>query len=124
MLNINGVYQLPWELELAGNLYGKQGTPFPIRRLVSTGLDGASTPILVTPEIDSLRHPDVWNLDLRLARNLSVGGFDGLVVADLFNVMNSNVALQRERNLASPNFNRLNQNLSPRILRLGIRLGF
>ena len=28
MLNLNGLYQLPWDMEVAGNLYGKQGNPF------------------------------------------------------------------------------------------------
>ena len=27
--NVNGVYQLPWQMEVAGNLFGKQGTPLP-----------------------------------------------------------------------------------------------
>jgi hypothetical protein len=43
---------------------------------------------------------------------------------DLFNVFNGNVDLQRERNAASPNYYRLNQILSPRILRIGMRLTF
>jgi hypothetical protein len=36
----------------------------------------------------------------------------------------SDTELQRERNIASPNFNRLNQTLSPRIVRFGVRFGF
>jgi hypothetical protein len=123
MLNLNGVYQLPWDIELAGNLYGKQGTPFPIRRLTTIGVDG-SVGVLVTAEIDTLRYENPWSLDLRLAKTLRARGVNALLVADLFNVTNNNVELARERNLASPNFNRLNQNLSPRIVRLGVRLGF
>ena len=30
--NVNGVYQLPWQMEIAGNLFGKQGTPLPYLR--------------------------------------------------------------------------------------------
>ena len=45
-------------------------------------------------------------------------------VADLFNVMNANTELNRQRNLDSPNFNRLTSNLSPRILRFGVRANF
>lgn len=46
-------------------------------------------------------------------------------VADLFNVLNSNMALNRQRNIATPaTFSRITQNLSPRILRFGVRVGF
>jgi len=38
--------------------------------------------------------------------------------------MNSNTALVRNRNVASPNFQQLAQNLSPRILRLGVKIDF
>lgn len=46
------------------------------------------------------------------------------VVADLFNVMNANTVLNRQRNLDSANFDRITNNLSPRILRFGLRVGF
>ena len=28
--NVNGAYQLGWNMEVAGNLFGKQGTPYPL----------------------------------------------------------------------------------------------
>jgi hypothetical protein len=38
-------------------------------------------------------------------------------------VFNNNVELQRNRAIGAT-FNQLNQNLSPRILRFGVRVGF
>lgn len=122
-LNINGVYELPWESEIAGNLFGRQGNPFPIFRFASLGLDGTQR-ILVSPALDTFRFDDTWNLDMRFAKRFSVERVNARLELDVFNVLNSNVELQRERNLGSPNFRRLNQILSPRILRLGVRLGF
>ena len=45
-------------------------------------------------------------------------------IADLFNVMNANTGLVRNRNAGSTTFNQLVQNLSPRILRFGVRVTF
>lgn len=122
-INLNGVYQLPWESEVAGNLFGRQGNPFPVFQAQSLGLDGTRR-ILVSPELDTFRFDNTWNLDLRFAKRFSAPHVGARVEVDLFNVLNSNVELQRERNAASPNFQRLNQILSPRILRIGVRLTF
>nr|MBA3639748.1 hypothetical protein [Acidobacteriota bacterium] len=122
MLNLNGLYQLPWNTEVAGNLYGKQGGPLPPVAPASLGLDGSHNVLLVS-EVDDVRLPDVWNLDLRLAKNITVGRASLNFAADLFNVFNNNVELQRNRVIGAT-FNQLNQNLSPRILRFGVRVGF
>ncbi|MEW6321625.1 MAG: TonB-dependent receptor [Acidobacteriota bacterium] len=122
-INANGVYELPWDMDLAGNLFGRQGNPFPVFRVASLGLDGSQR-VLISPELDSFRFDNTWNLDLRLAKRFSNDHVNARVELDLFNVFNSNVELQRERNAASPNYFRLNQILSPRILRIGVRLTF
>jgi hypothetical protein len=121
--NLNGAYQMPWGVEVAGNLFGRQGNPYPHFRSVALGLDGAQR-VLVTPTVDTERFENLWNLDLRLAKNIRVQRINAQLIGDVFNVMNNNAELQRERNAGSPNFRRLNQNLSPRILRIGARIGF
>jgi hypothetical protein len=122
-LNVNGVYQLPWDVEVAGNLFGRQGNPYPIFQSAGLGLDG-SIRVLVSPEIDTFRFDSLWNLDLRGSKTFQYDRFNLQVVADLFNVMNANTELNRQRNIASPSFGQLTQNLSPRILRFGVRVGF
>jgi hypothetical protein len=123
-LNINGAYQLPYQIEVAGNLFGRQGNPMPIVQNASLGLDGSQR-VLVSPEIDTFRLDDIWNLDLRGTKHLQLKRGQLTFIADLFNVFNSNMALNRQRNIATPaTFNRITQNLSPRILRFGVRLGF
>jgi hypothetical protein len=122
-LNVNGVYQLGWGVELAGSLFGRQGNPYPIFQSAALGLDG-SLRVLVSPEVDTFRFDDIWNLDLRAAKTFQYDRMNLQLVADLFNVMNANTELNRQRNIASPSFGRLTQNLSPRILRFGVRVGF
>ena len=43
---------------------------------------------------------------------------------DVFNVFNANTALVRVNNVTSTRFNALAQNLSPRIARVGVVIGF
>jgi hypothetical protein len=122
--NANGAYQLGWDIEVAGNLFGKQGTPFPYFRNASLGREG-NVRILLNPELDSVRFENLWNLDLRVAKNVRFAGRGNLqIIADLFNVMNSSTEITRERNAAATTFRVLGSNLSPRILRFGGRLSF
>jgi len=122
-VNINGAYMMPWGFEAAGNLFGRQGNPYPMFRAVALGQDG-STRVLVTPDIDTFRFDDIWNLDLRLSKTFNYKRFRAQLVGDLFNVLNANTVLNRQRNVASPSFNVITQNLSPRIFRVGARIGF
>jgi hypothetical protein len=122
-LNLNGVYELPWQSEVAANLFGRQGNPFPVFRSAALGLDGSQR-VLISPELDTFRFENTWNFDLRWAKRFSTDHVGARLEFDLFNVFNNNVELQRERNAASPNYRRLNQILSPRILRIGMRLTF
>lgn len=122
--NVNGAYEMPWGVEVAGNLFGKQGTPFPLYRNAALGRDG-SRRALLTPELDTLRFPNLWDLDLRASKNFRFATRGSVqVIADLFNVFNANTEINRVRNLAATNFNALTSNLSPRILRFGLRLNF
>jgi hypothetical protein len=119
--NVNGAYQLPADLEVAGNLFGKQGTPFPIYRNASLGRDGTLR-VLLTPELDTIRFPHLWDLDFSVSKNIRFGRGSLKVIADLFNALNANTEINRTRNLGATNFNALQSNLSPRVLRLGLRL--
>ena len=80
--------------------------------------------VLVSPELDTFRFDDIWNLDLRGSKTFSYQRLNMQLVADLFNVFNANTELNRQRNVPSPAFGQLTQNLSPRILRFGVRLTF
>jgi hypothetical protein len=122
-INANAMYQLPWSMEVAANLFGKQGTPFPIFRNLALGADSTQR-VLISPSLDDERYANLWNLDVRLAKNLRFGRGGAVITADLFNALNSNTELLRQRNVTSTQFRLLTDNLSPRILRLGLRLNF
>jgi hypothetical protein len=104
-------------------LLGREGAPSPYVVPQSLGLDG-NRPILLTPEVDTVRLDDVWNLDVRLEKRYRYRATTVQLTADVFNALNGNAALLRERNLRSPSFDRVTLNVSPRILRAGLRLSF
>jgi hypothetical protein len=125
-LNINGGYEFPHQILVAGNLFGRQGYPIPVYQDASLGRDG-SLRVLVSSELDTYRLPNLWNLDLRVSHEFRFGKSRGNVGVDLFNVANSNTGLVRGRNVTATGqtgFYALAQNLSPRILRFAVELGF
>jgi hypothetical protein len=92
---------------------------------IQTALGGDSTlSVLVTPQIDSLRYDNLWDTDLRASRTFTFNSVSIRGVFDVFNVFNANSALVRNNNIASPTFNAIAQNLSPRIARVGLVVGF
>jgi len=125
-INANAMYQAPYGIEVSGNVFGRQGYPFPLFRQGTTAaLGGDSTlQVLVTPAIDYLRYDNLWNTDLRAARSFKVNAVTFRAILDAFNVFNANTALVRNNNITSPTFNALAQNLSPRIFRIGLVVGF
>ena len=77
------------------------------------------------PELDTERHPDVYNLDLRLAKNIRLGSTTLILSAELFNVLNNNVVLYQNFTASGvATFGRFEEILSPRIARFGVRYTF
>jgi hypothetical protein len=117
------MYQAPFGVEVAGNVFGRQGYPFPLFRSQALGADTGLS-VLVTPQIDTFRYPDVWDTDLRVARTFRVQTVSLRLIGDVFNAFNANTALVRNNNVLSTSFNALAQNLSPRVVRMGLVVGF
>jgi hypothetical protein len=124
--NANAMYQAPYGIELSANVFGRQGYPFPIVRSGTTAALGADSAVsvLVSPAIDTFRFPNLWNTDIRVARQFRADRVNVRAIFDVFNVMNANTELVRVNNITSTTFNALAQNLSPRIARIGIVVGF
>ena len=121
--NANGMYQAPHGIEVAANVFGRQGYPFPLFRTQALGADTGLS-VLVTPQIDTFRYDNVWDTDLRVSRNFKLHSVNMRLIGDVFNVTNANTVLIRNNNIASTAFNTIAQNLSPRILRIGVVVGF
>jgi hypothetical protein len=124
--NANAMYQAPYGIELSANVFGRQGYPFPIVQSGTAAALGADSgvSVLVSPEIDAFRFPNLWNTDMRVAKQFRADRVSVRAILDVFNILNANTALVRVNNITSTTFNALAQNLSPRIARVGLVVGF
>jgi hypothetical protein len=123
-VNVNGMVQLPAGFEASANVFGRQGYPKPVYLQLDTGaLDGVLN-VLAVSTTDQIRLKNLWDVDLRVAKNLRLGGAHLTVAGELFNALNANTELYRNPSATSTSFNRLDEILAPRIARLSARFTF
>lgn len=119
--------QRRWGFSLGASLQAREGHPLPYEVRVVGG-DGRVRPIQATSRTDSLRLDELVLLDLRLEKNLPLGGrarARGLAAAlsfDVFNVLDRSTVLRRELDLSSGRGGAVDATLAPRVVRLGLRL--
>jgi hypothetical protein len=124
-LTANALYQLPWDVEIAASLLGRQGYPNPIYAQLDAGtLDGVYPILAEGTEIDTQRFPDLWNVDLRLAKTVKAGPVRVQLSAEVFNLLNSGTELTRINDFSASAYGRLDEILAPRIVRFGARVQF
>ncbi|MFN8096444.1 MAG: hypothetical protein U0599_30240 [Vicinamibacteria bacterium] len=118
----NALVQLPWRLELSGAVFGRQGQIRPQYIRASAGLDGAFNVLARRARRALLGR---LGPGLRLARTVKLGGSAAMTLsAEAFNVLNSGTTLQVFRQVNSGSFQRIDEILSPRIVRFGARFTF
>ncbi|HEX4496839.1 MAG TPA: TonB-dependent receptor [Thermoanaerobaculia bacterium] len=123
--NMNGIYQIaperPWGVNFALNFTGREGyiSPPYIRK---GGSIGSRDIQLAT--IDEFRNPDIYVLDARIDKDFKFSDFNLTLSLDGFNLTNRSYVLQRERDALAGRFDQPDEELSPRILRLGATLRF
>jgi hypothetical protein len=115
----NALYQIGGGFEVSGNLYSRQGYIRPINATVNNTFADS----VIAVDIGEERLSDIFNLDLRLAWNKSIGGARLNLTADVFNVTNSGTVLRRVDAVDSA-YNRIDQILNPLLVRFGARLSF
>jgi hypothetical protein len=115
----NALYQIGGGFEVSGNLYSRQGYIRPINATVNNTFADS----VIAVDIGEERLSDIFNLDLRLAWNKSIGGARLNLTADVFNVTNSGTVLRRVDAVDSA-YNRIDQVLNPLLVRFGARLSF
>ncbi len=129
--SITGVYQLPWQVSLGAAFNGRQGYVIPYYVQFRDKKEGTQKKLMVSPEFDSFRLPNIANLDLRVAKDVKMPGAVVLNISlDAFNVLNQHTVLDRNTlldvgaNGTDPLYNRITTLMSPRVLRLGARVRF
>ncbi len=126
--NVNGMYQVapdrPWGFNVAANIFGREGYPLPYFLDITTS-DGQARDLLAVNELDDVRAEDILTVDLRLDKEFAASGNVSFTVgADVFNLLNENYTMQRERGLSRGSADFLRETLSPRIWRLSARVNW
>jgi hypothetical protein len=125
---MSGVYQLPAEFSVGAFMRYQQGYPYVLIGQTTdtsfSAFDGSFRTLIVEP-IGSRRYDNIFTLDLNVQKVLNFGNAGRLtLMADLFNVTNNNAVVQRNRLINSSSFNVIQENISPRALRFGVRYSF
>ena len=122
-LNANGFYQFPMGLEVGANIFGRQGYVEPLIFQLSAGGD-STVRALATQNLDDNRYPNLWDTDVRVAYTVNVSPVKFLLSLDVFNMFNAGTTLSQNRNLSASAFGTINEIISPRIARLGVKFQF
>ncbi len=115
--------ELPWNLDLGLALAGREGHPQPYFRRVAREAAGIAR-VQLTDPADSVRAPDVVTFDARLARGITLGDFSLTLALEAFNLLGADDVLRRALDLGVGRGAAVDETVTPRVWRLGIRLGW
>jgi hypothetical protein len=129
--NFSGVYEAPWGINIGANLLYRQGYPNVLRDSVS-GLRGGTATVALE-EVGDRRFDNVYQLDLRVAKDLRVMDVATFSIsADIFNATNERTILQRNgaifnnsgTDVATSTGYRITEIQAPRVYRIGAKVTF
>ena len=127
--NLNGMYLIapdkPWGFNVAGNVYSREGYAIPYDVRLDPG-DGKTRNIsLLGGNLDRFRTDDPLTIDLRIEKEFAASANASFTFGiDLFNALNERVVLAREPTLTGGTADNIQDVLSARIWRLGMRISW
>ncbi len=131
--NINGLVQLPWDVNISGNIYAREGYTAPLyvsHNFTDAGGRSASGVVSIG-DFDTLRMDDIFNINMKVAKVFNLGSTKVDLAVEVFNVLNEDSVLQIQRRVASgagansdSTFGRINETLSPRLGRFSATVNF
>jgi Carboxypeptidase regulatory-like domain/TonB-dependent Receptor Plug Domain len=121
--SLAGLYRARAGIAVAILAHGREGYPLLYFESVP-GSDGLTRSVAVTDEDSPLRLDNVHLLDVRVEKAVRLGDSALTLSLDAFNLLNSTIALQRGSELEAPAADFVREIVSPRIVRLGLRIEF
>jgi hypothetical protein len=125
-----GLYQAPWGINLAANMLNRQGFSEQYYRSNVRTSDPLSPlkRVFLLEEAGDIRLPAVTSLDVRVGKEFTFGSgnFQPRINldVDVFNLLNTATVLGREYDLRLSSGGTVREIMNPRVLRLGLRIGF
>jgi hypothetical protein len=121
--DLGGAVDLPWGLAAAAQLAGRAGLPLAWYRMVAR--DDAGPIDVRVGDVDSYRTDALVSLDARLEKRLrALSDLDASLSLEALNLLNAGQVLRREADLGATRAGYVDQVVTPRLLRLGLRLRF
>jgi hypothetical protein len=119
---IAGLYRARAGIGLSLLAHGREGYPLLYYENVLSS-DGLMRKVAVTDEDSPIRLQNVHVFDVRLEKEIRLGGETGVTFSlDALNVLNWTPATERDTRLETPTANFVREIVSPRILRVGARI--
>lgn len=127
ILNISGIYQLPWKFDVSSHLSYYTGQPlrriYTVTRSVVPELRQASQDVLLVPTGD-VRKPNQTLLDLRLGRRFhNAGGLSFEPLVEVYNLLNENASVAEVETVGTA-LGRISRNIDGRLARVSLKVGF
>ena len=126
--NLTGMYQVapdrPWGFNVSASIDGREGTPLSYYDLVGTNW-GNNQNINLVGDFDDFRLDDVFIANLRVEKEFNLTGPVNMTFGiDMFNVTNEGTGLSYQNRVDVSSAGNLQDNISPRVYRLGVRLSW
>jgi hypothetical protein len=122
--NLNAMYQLPLNFNIAASFFGRQG--YPVNYYVNTTAptDGQTRAIAVLP-VDAQRYQTLNELDLRLEKVIPFAPTASVTIAlDCFNAMNTATILQKQNRVGISSTDVVREVQNPWVLRWSARVSW
>jgi len=134
--NVNGLYQLPWDLTVSAAVNFREGFAFPLGHQTSvTDADGftrnsgsatsSSSTVFTYLPFDAIRGDDIFLVDLKLTKTFYMGGRTKVEIgAEVFNLFNDDTLLARNLKINQSTAWDPREVMSPRIGRFSASVQF
>lgn len=126
--NVNGLYQLPWDLTVSANVNGRDGFAYPqFQSVNAVDPDGwQNTYNLSYDAFDTVRADSMFWADFKFTKTFHMGGRTKVeIAAEIFNAFNDDTVIARELNIVSGGRgNELREVISPRVGRFSATVHF
>jgi Carboxypeptidase regulatory-like domain len=122
LVKLAGAYSLPrWRLGLSGVYQAREGHAFAAAIQTPSRANAAGTATVLLDRMGEIRLPAVQSLDVGATIPVRVAGVRLTASVDVFNLMNANTVLRRQRIQNSATANQATLILAPRLVRFGVK---
>lgn len=122
--DLSAAVRLPGAVSAAVEIDGRQGVPLTYYRTVARDLAGPID-LRLADRVDAFRSDDLVSFDARIDKEIAIGPDLSLAVSlEGLNLLASGQVLRRETNLGVGRADFVDEAMTPRLLRLGLKLQF